>query len=111
MRLRIPHSLFLLGPTLAFAVGFTLNAIVIAANGGSMPVLVPAGANLLDPQDWIHHAMTAVSHLPWLSDWIVIRGFAIASPGDFLIWAGLATQTIGWVIWAVLMIRDANERR
>lgn len=106
-RLRIPYWYFLVLPSAAFFIGALMNVLVIAANHASMPVLVPNGLSL-DAEDWIHHAMTPATHLKLLADWIVIRGEGVASIGDYLIWAGLKTREICWIVWAALVIRDAN---
>jgi hypothetical protein len=78
------------GPALMFAFGFILNAIVMSANGGQMPVLMPGGCPVdgMDEVFPIHVCMTATSHLKFLADWIVINHFGIASPGDFFLWGG-----------------------
>ena len=113
---KIPYWPLLLGPALMFALGFTLNAIVCGLNGSSMPVQVPAGvlaqtggACLIDPQDWIHHCMTAQSHLKILADWIAINGLGIASPGDFLEWGGEAAMVPAFFMWLACVLRDYQK--
>jgi hypothetical protein len=104
-RLRIPYWQFLLLPTLAFFLGATLNQIAMVFNGGAMPVLVhscPA-----DGLDWLHTCWDSHTHLKFLTDWINLHTM-IASVGDMLLWAGQASQDICWIIWAVLIINDAN---
>ena len=74
-------------PAGMYALGFWLNQLVIAANGGTMPVLVAnCTANDMDG-DRIHACMTHASHLKFLADWINLH-VAIASPGDLLLWFG-----------------------
>jgi hypothetical protein len=107
---KIPYWQLLLGPSLAFGLGFLSNALVMAANHGSMPVLLPAGLQL-DPDDWIHSVMTSATHLKFLADWIVIRGFGIASPGDFGEWLYEVTFIPALAAWLGLVVRDHNERR
>jgi hypothetical protein len=36
--MKIPYASLLLGPTALFALGFAMNAVVMAANHGQMPV-------------------------------------------------------------------------
>ncbi len=97
--MKIPNWQFLVIPSLAFAIGFLSNALVMAANHGQMPVLCPGGLNIVDPDDLIHVAMTAQTHLKFLADWIVIRGIGIASPGDFGEWFFDATAIPGFAVW------------
>lgn len=79
----------LVTPALMFGVGFLMNAVVMAANGGQMPVLIPGGdcASFINPEDFVHGCMTHATHLKILADWVVINHFGIASPGDFFEWA------------------------
>lgn len=78
-------------PALMFGFGFLLNALVMAANQGQMPVLIPGGIAAgcpIDPdKDFLHSCMTQATHLKFLADWVVIKGIGIASPGDFSEWA------------------------
>ena len=96
-----------------FGLGLTLNAIVCGVNGSSMPVQVPIGFDggngtgcPIDPQDWIHHCMTAQTHLKILADWIAIRGVGIASIGDLFEWAGDALQIPGFIACVVCAFKD-----
>ena len=79
------------GPSMLFALGYLMNALVMAANHGQMPVLYPGGG--CGPADFwsddiVHVCMNAQTHFRFLADWIpmVHRGQldAMASPGDFL---------------------------
>lgn len=108
MKSYIPYWYLLLGPSLAFVLGFVLNAIVMAANHGQMPVLIPGGCHVEDMDDLIHSCMTHASHLKFLADWIVVRHLGVASPGDFLEWFFDATYQAGLAAWAALMIRDKH---
>ena len=109
MKLRIPYAALLLGPSLLFAIGFALNAFVMAANHGQMPVLWPGGGCIIDPdKDLLHSCMTAGTHLKFLADWIVIRGLGIASPGDFGEWACDAALWPAITAWVALVIKDRN---
>lgn len=108
--MRIHNWQFLFVPSIAFAIGFLSNALVMAFNHGQMPVLIPGGrADIMDPDDFIHCAMTAQTHLRFLSDWIVIRGFGIASPGDFGVWFWRATFIPGLAIWVWSAIERQNK--
>lgn len=107
---KIPYKALLLGPWLALAVGFTLNAIVMGLNHG-MPVLLPENGGdgfAMGGDDWVHCAMTAHTHLKLLADWIYINGRGIASPGDFGIWGWEASWQPLLAIWAALVIKDHN---
>lgn len=108
---KIPYWPLLAGPALSFGVGFSLNAIVKAANLGKMPVLMPGGVcNALDfAGDDIHSCMTSATHLKFLADWVGIGTIAVASPGDFLIWLASSTLYAALFGWAVLMIKDYNS--
>lgn len=106
---KIPYWYLWLGPTACFCLGFALNAIACGVNGSSMPVQVPAGFGSIDPRDWIHHAMTAKTHLKILCDWIAINGVGIASPGDFLEWFCDLTQVPCWVAAVALYFKDAQK--
>lgn len=97
-----------------FAIGFASNAIVMAANGGMMPVLTAGGctpeaiALYAEEEETegmqTHSCMTKASRLKFMADWIVIRHLGIASPGDFFEWAFNLTFKPGLLIWCLLMI-------
>lgn len=106
--MKIPHWLFLAGPTLAMGLGCAMNFIVMAANHGQMPVLIPGGDASLYEQDAFHCAMTASSHLKFLADWIVIKDLGVASPGDLSEWLYDATLWPGFIIWATLKLKDSG---
>ena len=114
MRPLVPFKLFLFGPAILFAIGFLSNAIVMAANGGTMPVLTAGGctedaiagyAEEVDREGMqVHSCMTKATRLKFLADWIVIRHLGVASPGDFFEWAFNLTFKPGLLIWCLLMI-------
>lgn len=110
---KIPYWPLLLGPMLMFGLGFAMNAIVCGVNGASMPVLVPSSMTVngcpIDPEDWIHHCMTAQTHLKILADWIAINHLGIASPGDLLEWASEATSVPAFFLWIGCILKDANK--
>ncbi len=84
---RVEYAWLLWVPYAMFGMGFLINAIVMAANHGQMPVLVLGGdCGMIDADDVIHSCMVAGTHLKFLADWIVINHVGIASPGDFLEW-------------------------
>lgn len=110
MKLKIPYWYLLLGPTIAHGVGFGLNALVMAVNHAQMPVLMPGGdVSLLNPDDLLHCAMTAQTHLKFLADWIVIKDSGIASPGDFLLWFYELTFMPSLVAWVTCIIKDKHR--
>ena len=115
---KIPYWPLLVVPTLAFGVGFAMNALVMAVNGGTMPVLFPETLQgaitnnwLVEHGDVVHSVMTSATHLKILADWVVINHFGIASPGDFLEWFSDATQTPAFLVWAALVIKDYNDKK
>lgn len=107
----IPYSYLLYGPALVYAVGFIMNMIVMVANHGQMPVLIPGGwvgACPIDPDaDWIHSCMMPATHFKFLADWIVMH-HGVASPGDFLEWLCDATFWPALVLWCGFSIKDAT---
>ena len=110
MRLRIPYWQLLVFPALMVAVGFFMNSIAVAVNGGQMPVLWPGGcaAMLAIQDDGIHQCMTHATHLKFLCDWILWHGMGVASPGDFLELGQNAIQLPCLYAWIALVIKDAN---
>lgn len=81
--------------------GLLLNFAVIAANGG-MPVFgvavaaagSAANAISIPASDFVHTVGTAATRLPWLADVIPLSSPGwlrlVASPGDLLLYAGIA---------------------
>lgn len=80
--------------------GFALNFVAVAANGGRMPVF--AGAlTLMGKQetldritsgaDPIHRIYDGATALPWLGDWIPVPApvASVASPGDLFLCIGV----------------------
>jgi len=110
---RIPYGYLLLGPSIASAVGFLSNAIVMGVNNGAMPVLYSGGCPAFNERygdDILHSCMTHATHLKVLADWIMIRGLGAASPGDFLEWLYDVTYVPSLVAWAALILRDENKK-
>lgn len=99
---KIPYWYLAATPYILLAIGFTMNAIVMAFNGGQMPVL----GGMIDPDDTIHSVMTHATHLKFLADWVVINHVGTASPGDFLEWAYSYTAIPGLVSWIVCLVKD-----
>ena len=99
--MRIPHWSLLLAPAVAFAVGFAMNAVCVAWNGGQMPVLAPncSGQLFQDEAVQIHNCMVAAAHLKFLGDWILLRGRGWCSPGDLLEWFAEYTFYPGIIAW------------
>lgn len=107
--IRIPYWYLLLGPTLLGALGFLLNASVMAANHGQMPVLIPGGCGMdVTVADALHSCMTATTHLKFLADWLVIKDMGVASPGDFLEWADDAALVPCLAAWIALIFKELN---
>ena len=85
--IRIYNAWLVALPLLAWALGYTLNAIVMGVNHGRMPVLISGcDQSVFSPQDFIHTCMIPTTHLKFLADWIVVDQSKIASLGDFLEW-------------------------
>ena len=107
---RIPYKWLLLGPTAMFAIGFAMNAVVMAANHGQMPVLVPGGCfpDTMS-EDVIHSCMVAGTHLKFLADWIVVRHYGVFSPGDFFEMVFHETFWPSLVLWIGLIIDHFNK--
>lgn len=81
------------------AAGATLNAIVVAANGG-MPVdlaaVAAAGATM--HVDSLHHELTAITRLPQLADVIPMAIFRnVYSVGDVLLALGGFWLPFAWM--------------
>jgi hypothetical protein len=98
------------------SLGFTLNALVMAFNGGQMPVLWPGGCDAMraiqdmvtslgGSSDPLHSCMTHATHLKFLADWIILKS-GVASPGDFLEWAYDYTHIPSVAIWVALTIKE-----
>lgn len=92
------------------AVGFTMNVLVILANGG-MPVAPEAIASLGgDPSTASlagkHHLMTAATSLPWLADVLPV------APLDLIISVGDIVLIVGMVPFAhdIMTPRDQAAR-
>ncbi|HET9690300.1 MAG TPA: DUF5317 family protein [Acidimicrobiales bacterium] len=91
--------------TVAVAVGLTANAAVIVADGG-MPVAVPAAVavgevnpGLLRGTDLgpLHHLERRGDALTALDDRIAVTPLgAVVSPGDLVLWAGVAGAAAAW---------------
>lgn len=83
------------------AAGSALNLVVIAANGGRMPV-APELAGTLLQQGHVgqYTLMTPSTQLNWLADWIVLPGslgrmaHEAYSPGDLIVAVGIALVVV-----------------
>lgn len=109
--MKIPYKVLLLGPTALFALGYLCNVLVMAANHGQMPVLVPGGclASRDMADDLIHSCMVASTRFKFLADWIVSHT-AVSSPGDFLEWLGDKTYMPGLILWIGFIVKDHNKK-
>jgi len=79
------------------AVGSALNMVVIAANGGRMPVASALAGSLVQRGHIGQYVvMTSGTHLNWIADWISLRGLIgwgpleAYSPGDLIVALGIA---------------------
>jgi Family of unknown function (DUF5317) len=111
MKLKIPYWPVLFGPWISYALGFLFNVIAVVSNGGQMPVRWTGVclADTIPMDDVVHVCMTHASHLKFLSDWILINGVGIASPGDFFIWAWGFSWMPALAIWIAFMIKNHQE--
>lgn len=111
--LKVPYLALLVGPAVLFGTGILMNALVMAANGGTMPVLWPGGCTpgLLDPTDPFHSCMVQATHLKWLSDWVILKSVGIASPGDFLEWASDYCTIPAFAMWLALIVKKHNDAK
>jgi hypothetical protein len=82
------------------AAGSALNLVVIAANGGRMPVAPELAGSLVQRGHIGQYVVMATgTHLNWLADWISLRGLTgwgpleAYSPGDLLVALGIAAIT------------------
>lgn len=111
--IKIPYWWIVATPAVLFCIGAGLNFLVISANGGAMPVLMPhlfwqklGEAHATMPTgfvfDSVHKAMVTSDHLRWLADWVSVPD-GTASPGDLLVWLGqwLSPYSIG--AWLALL--------
>lgn len=103
--MKIPHLYLLLIPSALKYLGGFLNVLVMAANGGEMPVLYPGGCDPLHLL-YLRVCMTSATRFKYLADWMVINHVGVISPGDFLIWTGTAMIVPALVAWAVLMSHE-----
>jgi hypothetical protein len=79
------------------ASGSVLNLVVIAANGGRMPVAPELAASLVQRGHAGQYVvMSSGTHLNWLADWISLREIVgwgpleAYSPGDLIVALGIA---------------------
>jgi hypothetical protein len=99
--MKVPQWSLLIVPTIAFVIGFSMNAVCVAWNGGQMPVLAPnCTSEFFKGEDvQIHNCMAAAAHLKILGDWILLRGRGWCSPGDLLEWFAEYTFWPGIYAW------------
>jgi uncharacterized protein DUF5317 len=82
------------------AVGSALNLVVIAANGGRMPVAPELATSLVhNGQLGQYTLMSADTTLNWLADWIAVPGLGALlheaySPGDVIVAVGIAAVIV-----------------
>ena len=107
--LNIKHSWLLWVPFCLDVVGEGLNAIVMAANKATMPVLYPGGGcEWVSDTDIIHSCLVSTTHLKFLSDWIQYRHTAMISPGDLFIMSGEYVFFPFIMTWFLLHCLESN---
>ena len=104
----------LLLPFVLFYLGGGLNYLVLTANYGTFPVILPwlemqklgvEPGSLIDVQ---HIAMTPQMHLKWLADWIQYDNMVV-SPGDCLIYLGMWLKIPCISSWLTLLWKHSQE--
>lgn len=116
-KIALPYGSILSVPSALLVVGYSLNAIVSALNGGQMPVLWPGGCTPDVVSDGIHTCMTQATHLKIFADWIVMHDtdsfgrtqISSASIGDFLMYGYFYTRWPALIAWSALVINDAKR--
>ena len=107
--MKIPYWKLLVLPFLSLGIGYALNAIVMAANHGQMPVQDWVHCwNYPADGDFLHSCMTPDTHLKFLADWFRIPGTGWYSMGDLFIMLSDKILDPCLVIWAVLMIKKQD---
>jgi hypothetical protein len=109
--LTIPYIGFLVIPALLWFLGYTSNALAIAANHGFMPVqgyTECIGGTAFERGDYIHVCMDKNSRLKILCDW-VYTPYGTASLGDGLEVVGDYTFFPCLFMWLGFVIRDYSE--
>jgi hypothetical protein len=92
-QMRRAESWRIIGCTAMLAVGFLLNVLVIAVNGGYMPVALE-GEDLIDPEQELYKPIDEHTRFAVLSDWIDL-GPSLVSPGDLLLVFAAGAGIIG----------------
>jgi hypothetical protein len=83
--IQVHHAWLLLVPWVAFTLGVAMNAGVVGANHGLMPVQMHECVQaMFASTDALHTCMTPATHLNFFADWIVINTTTVMSLGDFL---------------------------
>jgi hypothetical protein len=111
--IRIPYVSLLIVPALLWFLGYTMNATVIAANGGVMPVqgyTECVGHAAEERGDTIHACMDKASHLKIFADWVWTPS-GTASLGDALEYGAEYIMYPCLFIWLGLMLGDWNKPR
>ncbi|MDO8515927.1 MAG: DUF5317 family protein [bacterium] len=87
------------------SLGFFMNGVVIAANGGRMPVRIDT-PQAFRHDWWIYEAMTPETRLAWLGDILShpFIGGGFTSPGDLVIFGSVIIATIH-----LLVFHDPND--
>jgi Family of unknown function (DUF5317) len=108
-------------PFALFYLGAALNLLVIAANHGTMPCVIPYGwipthLPWIIPgfqMDVVHRVINPHDiHLAFLCDWIFVPFMeSVVSPGDCLLWLGdwLTVPLVS--AWFALLIFGSKEAK
>lgn len=94
-------------PIVIGSIGALLNQLVIAANKGMFPVLVP-NCPIQTTDIEIHSCMTSASHLKFLADWLNFHD-GVYSPGDLLQMLADSIQGPCFWIWLSLIVWMAYQ--
>lgn len=89
------------------ALGYALNAFVIRANAGAMPIAVSSDLPYTVAGNGVYVQMTATTPYRALGDIVRIGTRDYFSPGDFLVYMGTAMMIAG-LVYLILSILKAT---
>jgi hypothetical protein len=78
-------------------IGVSANILVMAANGGRMPVALQLEDEVPPDRESTYRIMDKNTRLAFLGDWIDVRDWLI-SPGDVCLYAGIAVAIAGRLV-------------
>jgi hypothetical protein len=97
-------------PVLLMFLGAASNQLVLIANHGTFPVMVPATSGMSEMLDDVHCVMTEKTHLNLLADVFNFK-IAIESVGDLLIDLGEFLWLFAPYLWAYVVIGKLSACR